>query len=198
MRLRRNCTNDEEFFLQAGVLTERFLEKGYELGTLNQVLQQVSSIDRQSLLTTRPKKEHQDQVAFVSGFHRQYKQVESIFKRFWPILLKDIDLRSTIAPKPKFINRRASGLRNKIAMNLPDPPRKPPTFLDGSRFHFCTKVKACRTTRKSGAPQKISHFQSTVTQDSFKIKPLITCNSDHVTYVLECPCSICRLNNTTA
>ena len=36
-----------------------------------------------------------------------------------------------------------------------------------------------------------------MTGESFKIKPLITCGSDHVTYVIECPCNLQYVGRTT-
>lgn len=112
-------------------------------------------------------------------------------------MLKDQDLLSAIPCKPKFIYRRAPGLRNRIARNVPDPPRKASTFLDGSGFHFCTRYKACKITRRPGTSKKVSQFQSVVTKEKFTIKPLITCSSDNITYVLECPCSLQYVGRTT-
>lgn len=77
------------------------------------MLTQVSQIKRETLLVARPKEQLGSEVAFVSGFYRQFQQVETIFKKHWPILLKDQDLQSTISSKPKFIYRRAPGLRNE-------------------------------------------------------------------------------------
>lgn len=82
-----------------------------------------------------------------------------------------------------------------IAPNVPEPPKRPPTFLDESGFHYYTRCKECRTTKRLG--KKIINFQSKVTQQEYTIKPLITCNSNHVTYVLECPCSLQYVGRTT-
>lgn len=38
VRMRRNCTRVEDFNIQAKILTDRFIEKGYEASTLNQNL----------------------------------------------------------------------------------------------------------------------------------------------------------------
>lgn len=197
MRIRRNCANILDYFTQAAILTTRFREKGYPAHILTKLVSQVANMDRQSLLVPKPKKEYKGDCAFISGFHRQYKTVEGIFKKFWPILLKDKDLQSSLPNKPKFIYRRAPTLRNRLAPNVPDPPGKPPTFLDGSGFHYCTRCNACKITRKPGTKKKKTQFQSIVTQQQFDIKPLITCDSDHVTYVLECPCSLQYVGRTT-
>lgn len=109
--------------------SSRFLEKGYPIHTLEKLVSQVSTMDRQSMLAGKTKKESKGDSAFISGFHHQYKEVETIFKKYWPILLKDKDLQSSLPNKPKFIYRRAPGFRNRIACNVPDPPRKPFTWV---------------------------------------------------------------------
>lgn len=81
-------------------------------------------MDRDSLLTNTQPRKYKGDLAFIRGFHRQYKEVDNIFKKHWPILLKDKYLGSLLRTKPKFIYRRAPGLRNKIAPNIPDPPKQ--------------------------------------------------------------------------
>lgn len=195
MRIRRNCDDITDYHTQSEILTNRFQEKGYPLKNLIKTKNQVLAMNRDSLLVPKEKAPFLGDISFISGFHRQYEGVEKIFHKYWPILCKDRDLQNVLPPKPKFIYRRAPGLRNMIALNVPDSPKKPSTFLDGSGFHYCTRCKACRTTNRVG--KKISKFHSKVTRQEFSIKPLITCNSSYVTYVLECPCSIQYVGRTT-
>lgn len=97
--------------------------------------------------------------------------------------------------KPQFIYKRAPGLRNRIALNVPYPPKSLSTFLDREGFHYCTRCKACRTSKRT--KRKIESFQSVVTKHNFKIKSLITCDSENVTYVLEHPCPKKYVGRTT-
>lgn len=50
---------------------------------------QALACERESLLTSTTKKTFQGYLAFIMGFHWQYKDVERIFKTHWPIFLKD-------------------------------------------------------------------------------------------------------------
>ena len=195
MRIRRNCDTTTDFQSQSLILTEKFKEKGYLPQALEKTALQVATMDREQLLTSKKKAPFSGELAFFSGFHRQYKSIENIFKKYWSILLKDNDLVAILPPKPKFVYRRAPGLRNMIAPNVPDPPPRPPTFLDGSGFHYCTRCKSCKsTTRKT---RKITKFKSNITHREYTVKPLITCDSHHVTYLLECPCPLQYVGRTT-
>lgn len=95
-------------------------------------------MNRDDLLTEKSKVPFKADTAFLTGFNCQYKEVENVFKTYWPIINKDKDLRSVLPPKPQFIYRRAPGLRNRFAPNLPDPPKVLSTFLDREGFHYCT------------------------------------------------------------
>lgn len=141
-------------------------------------------MDKDSLLNNSNKRSFKGDLAFIIGFHWQYKEVESIFRKNWPILLKDKDLKQILPKKPKFIYRKAPGLRNKIAPNISDPPKKPSTFLDREGFYYCTRCRACKTTKSI---RKMAGFYSMVTKHEHKLRSLITCDSEYVIYVLECP-----------
>lgn len=77
MRIRRNCDNISDFHTQRYLL--RFCEKGYSLEDLTKTKNQVLSMDRESLLIPKDKPLFQGDLAFVSGFHRQYRNVEYFF-----------------------------------------------------------------------------------------------------------------------
>lgn len=81
----------------------RFREKGYNLKELECCKNKVSVMDRDSLLTNAKPRKYKGELTFITGFHRQYKEVENIFKKHWPILLKDKDLGPLLPIKPTFI-----------------------------------------------------------------------------------------------
>lgn len=58
---------------------------------------------RESLLTNSKPIRFKGDLAFITGFHRQYKEVENIYFKHWPILSKDKDLGPLLPTKPKFI-----------------------------------------------------------------------------------------------
>lgn len=77
-------------------------------------------MERNYLLTQRPKKEKQSDMAFIAG-PIYCKSVERIVRKYWPILLKDPTLKLS-QEKPLFKHRKAPGIRNKIAKNVLKPP----------------------------------------------------------------------------
>lgn len=83
-------------------------------------------------------------LAFISGFNLQYREMEKNIRKHWPILLKDHTLRNILPNKPKFIYRRAPESQTILAKNVTKPLRRPPTFLDRTGFFRCKRCKACK------------------------------------------------------
>lgn len=92
LRLRQNCNKLEDFEAQADFLIQRFQEKGYIQDNLVKLKLEIMNMDRNTLLNnkkTRTKKMNkwkQMEIASITGFNNQYKDVERIIKKYWPIL----------------------------------------------------------------------------------------------------------------
>lgn len=90
--------------------------------------------------------------------------------------------------RPRFIYRCAPNLRNRLAPNVLNPPKKVGTFLDVTGFYYCKKGKACKLMRNNA--RKVLNFTSFSTGSEYKIKKFITCKLTHVTYHIICPCEL--------
>lgn len=133
---------------------------------------------------------------FVTGYNNTvYRALEKIIKNR-PIICNDPHLNKILPTKPKFIYRRARRIRDVIVKNVPaPPPKKMVTFFDHKGFYRCGKCKPCRVTNKGS--RKITEFQSNATALKYNIDKLITCNSTHVSYILECSCRLQYVGRTT-
>lgn len=81
VRVRRNCASIEDFDKQAKVLFDRFVEKGYTPWELNKTLSAVRSINRDDLFKKKVVTERDFAIAFMTGYTRQYRQVEKIISK---------------------------------------------------------------------------------------------------------------------
>lgn len=162
--------------------------------------EKVKKMDRNTLIEGKPvgnikKKNKNMDMAFLTGYNRQYKITESIIKKHWPILQSDKTLNSILPRKPSFIYRKAPPLRNKLVHNALDPPKQIKIIKNLKVFFKCGKCLPCKSSKKTN--RKITTFRSANIGKEYNIKELITCNSTHVTYVLECPCHIQYVGRTT-
>lgn len=102
LRIKRNCAKEEDYMDQPNMLIGRFVEKGYSKQQLEYTSEQVRQIDCPILLKPKIKEPGGDQynLAYISGFHLQYKEVKNIFKTHWPILQKDHTFKKILPRKP--------------------------------------------------------------------------------------------------
>lgn len=96
LRVRRNCKRIEDYDIQAQIISDRLQEKGYNIRDLMKTKEAIRNIDRESLFKTKTQNKKDYGVAFITGFTRQHKQFEKVIKEYWPLLLKDRDLRSVL------------------------------------------------------------------------------------------------------
>lgn len=89
-RVRRNCTKDEDFLAHSNILKERFIQKDYDGNILENLIQEIKEVPQQSILIDKERDINTNQeFAFISNFHSQFKEVETIFKKHWHILCLD-------------------------------------------------------------------------------------------------------------
>lgn len=196
LRIRRNCRNIEDFRDQADALIKKFVDKGYKIDPLVKLKEEIQRLDRDSLLgkEQRNRKNSPDDIAFVTGFNNQYRSIEFIVRKYWPILRSDRTLGKILTKKPRFIYRKAPTLRNHLVHNVIDPPRSVKLFADMKGFYRCQKCLGCRVSKRQ--PKKKTSFKSRSGKE-FEIRELVTCDTTHVTYVIECPCRLQYVGRTT-
>lgn len=82
-----------------------------------------------------------------------------------------------------------------MAPNILDPPSKKIGFFENlTGFYQCRK---CRVCSLSGCTYRRTHrFVSTSTSVEFEIKQFITCSTERVVYLLQCPCGLQYVGRT--
>lgn len=104
MRLRRNCHNVKDFNVQMN----KFIDKGYQEETLTKLKVEIMNMDRNSLLVKRNRSnDSQTDVAFITGFNNQYRSIERIIRKYWPILKSDRILSKILTKKTRFMYNKA-------------------------------------------------------------------------------------------
>lgn len=91
MHVKRNCTTVSDIEMQSAILKERFIEKGYDHQELDRVINEIKDIPQEDCLgnSTVARTRTDLEWSFISSFHSQYKEVESIFKTHWHVLSLD-------------------------------------------------------------------------------------------------------------
>lgn len=200
MMLKLNCTDSEQFLTQDEVLTQKFLDKGYTKEALSDTLDQVRLMDRAELLKVRPPlQEGGDKIGvpFITNFSNQHHSIKHIVNKHWHILGNDRLLKTILPPKPQVVFRGVPSLRDKLAPNIIDPPTNIPHFFgEFTSYYQCRRCQVC--SLNGCKARRSTSFTSSVTSKEFKIEPLITCSSERVVYLLQCPCGLQYVGRATA
>ena len=198
LRLRRNCSDPLEFSKQAKVLTDRFLEKGYDKRSLDETLETVSSIPRVDLLIERPRGERdqfQGGAPFITSYSIQHGSVKQLINKHWHLVKNDPVLKELLPERSRVIFKGAPSLRNRIAPNILNPPCSVPNFLEQlTGFYQCRRCRVC--SNNSCRIRRTTMFESTATGKEHCIKPFITCGTTGVVYLLQCPCGLQYVGRT--
>lgn len=196
IRLKRNCSNHAEFLAQADILMKRFLEKGYVETSLRNTLDEVAEIDRCTLLEIKkPHRERVPTIPFITTYSSQHNSIAKLLKKHWHVLKNDHVLGPILPAKPQVIYRGAPSLKNRVAPNVLDPPLTKKGFFEYMiGFYQCRR---CRVCSLSGCAHRRTHnFISTSTQMEFEIRSFITCSTERVVYLLQCPCGLQYVGRT--
>lgn len=196
MLLKCNCTNNEELLTQAAVLTQRFEEKVYNRDSLSTVLEETNLLDRQDLLRVKPPRENQvSQVPFITTYSVQHKSIKNLINKHWHIINNDQILRTVLPNRPQMVYKGAPSLRNRVAPNvLNSPIIKASLFENLAGFYQCRR---CRVCSHNGCTQRRTHmFSSTSTSREHEIELFITCFTEGVVYLNQCPCGLQYVGRT--
>ena len=183
LRLKRNCSTQEVFLLEAAALRDRLLERGYSKKCLKKSFQRANGQLRQNLLVKKTKKnstDGSDTLRIITKYHTQHQQTRMILKKFWHLLSIDPHLGPFVPKEPAITYRRASSLRDHLVTSefkgcfKKDPCKRKGTFTCGG----CSICRYINTDREiilpNGRPYRPRHFAN--------------CKTLGVIYLLTCHC----------
>ncbi|KAJ0060014.1 hypothetical protein NL108_018667 [Boleophthalmus pectinirostris] len=182
-RLRRICDTESNFEKNAQDMSCRFKNRGYTDSTLSLAYNRAKSLNREELLTQKPKKNvSTNQVYFVTEYGTEANRIKQIIKQNWSILRSDSTLRDALPETPTITFRKAPTLSDRL-VNSYLPPLKQKTWLDTKAGCYrCGNCTFCEHVQQTNLFMDINSGQS------FYIRTLINCNTTYVVYRLECPC----------
>lgn len=137
----RNCTKLSDYRVQVQILKSRLVEKGYVAESLQDIIEQVSTIDRLSLLEEKTRKADKGKtfsVPFITTFSTQHHQIQNIIQKHWYILGDDRTIKTFLPIKPQVIFRGVPSLRENCPQCSRPPDKKVSFFQNLAGYHQCS------------------------------------------------------------
>lgn len=194
-RIRRICSDEESFSIQAEDLSNRFLSRGYKSEWVNAARERFDNITQDECLRAKNKgtgkKTYRPTPMCCIKYSPLSFEFKKSIKKYWHIISSDPKLKKVFPDEPRMVFKRASNLRDRLVKSDMRPQREPllPPLPDGN--YRCGSCAQCSYTRKSKT------FNHPHTGKTIRISGIITCNTTHVIYMILCPCGLAYVGKTT-
>ncbi|XP_056404927.1 uncharacterized protein LOC130296905 [Hyla sarda] len=195
LRLRRNCSDREDFIRQSADLRKRFQERGYPDRVLRKAFKHALKSDRTDLLTPKKRPPNNNkQIRLIGTFDERSEQVKKILGRYWGILKTDPHLKDVLSDHPSITFRRGRSIRDFVVHSHFEREevsgswlaRKPiGTFRCGGNCIACPFMDKSKT------------FKNDHTGEEFKIRDFANCKTSGVVYLCRCTCPLGYVGKTS-
>lgn len=112
LRIKRNCTLDEDFQKEADLLRNRLLIRGYSKTNLKKAFNRVKNLNRHSLIYKTRQERSSTSTRVITKFNRQHAKVRTIYNIFWYLLTADQRISRFIKSYPEITYKRSRLLRD--------------------------------------------------------------------------------------
>ena len=176
LRLRRLCSEDEDFQSKSLEMRESFVQRGYPTSLLDTAFSKASQIPRSETLSNSVTNvaDH-NRTLLVLTFHPFNFKVRDVIRKNFHILKNDPETSSIFSNNPLVSFRHSKNIRETLVhSNLPQELSSPcGTFPCG--VGQCKTCKFIDSSTTISAPKFVYH-----------IKHHFTCTSSHLIYCISC------------
>ena len=174
IRVRRICSNIEDFNVHAETMKKNFVARGYDPRNLDQVIKIVRKMNRKDLLQDKLRPTKEGNSVLVCTWHPKLRNMSSILKENYNILNADIKLNKIFKERSTVAFRKNRTLGNQLCRN--DIKKKKEDQMDEK----CTGCKLCRIIGKRDTlinPQNGAKVE---------VKPGSSCKTIGIIYAVHC------------
>ena len=189
IRIRRICSNVEDFKYHAGTLSRFLVKRGYNPKSLTEIACEVSKMDRSELLLDKKLPKKDPQTIFVADWHPSLATLPSILKNHLHLIKSDSTLEKLFQIQPSVAFRKPKSLRNQLIRSdilAPTKDSQECTINCGKNCMICKSLASSTTiknNKKKNAKSKIRDFG--------------TCQSRNLVYAVRCKkCDVLYVGQT--
>ena len=190
LRLKRICTEDDEFMKASIQLTEKLKKRGYDEKEINDQINRVEERNREELLRYKTK-EPMTRIPCVLTYNPQLPNIKEAISNYWKILHINPQLKEIFDQQPIMAFRRNKNLGDIIGQKTINNGKVIRKNNIKNRKGWCSPCNTrnfnlcCRQVRST------NKFKSNRTNEEFKIYHRVSCKSKFIIYLLEC--ILCRI-----
>lgn len=177
LRLKRICSDDEDFRMQSQSMAEFFRARGYPAHVTNKALRRCSTITRdESLHPNINNKSKSQRVPLVLTYHPSVAPVADVITRNWRILTEHSSTQRIFKTPPITSYRRDKNIKDNVVRASLQSDINPNVGTTPCRRRVCYTCQHVTTTDCITGPHG----------NTYHIRKPFTCISTHVVYSLGC------------
>lgn len=197
LRIRRNCSVEEEFHEEASEMYQRFRQRGYSHRSLKKAKKKATLKNRDELLSISTNSLHtgnedqngnteQNFPRIVTKYGSQWKMVQGVLQKHWHILKSAPLISEFVSPRPLLTAKRSNNLGDLLVHSEYTRTTQKNWLSDfkiSPGMYKCGHCNICKYVHQTNV------FPNPRGGADFKIKQFINCSTTRVVYTLVCPCN---------
>ena len=116
LRIKRICSEAQEFLQNCKKMLDKFSERGYPKTTIQEAFCNSTAFQRENLLKIK-KKKRSNRIPLVVTYNRTLPDLGAIINKHWNILQIDPKMKEKFSDRPILAYRRCKNLRDIIGSN---------------------------------------------------------------------------------
>ena len=181
LRIRRICTNLQDFEHHANEMADAFIQRGYPKQLVTDSLIKAKSMNRKHLLDNakQAQTEELEKIFLIQTYNPGNNPLQELISSNWNYLQQNPHLKVFRNCKLIVANRRPPNLRDILTKatfseKCPRLKNTKAKCSKGTNCRYCTKLSTC------------GRITSKVTGRSYVAKTNVTCQSNNLIYCIEC------------
>jgi len=190
LRLRRICSEDENFIDHCIEICRHFLRRGYPTKVLAKGLLEAASRSREDLLheaeeENKQKRNNEDKLFVLETYQPNCNILKNTIQKNWHILSVNKSTKEIANKRIVFGYRRSPNIKDKVVHTklVYPPPNKLKTRIRNQLEHACRSPGTCKYCNKL---DKSGTITSTHTMRKHKSMKNVTCRSSNLIYCITC------------
>ena len=189
-RLRRICSEEENFNLRLEELKQLLLERGYRRRGIENSFDRVRQLERVSVLEKVERRQQVDRVKAVFRFDKRLPNIAGIMKQNWKVMVESDRRLKKVFEHPPLVcfNRTRNNREVLCRAKLPASGRGNLRQHHEDGFRRCGKgCKMCPFTGEETTNGRVlKSVKISSTGEEIQIKGKLTCHTENVLYLGTC------------
>lgn len=178
-RIRRLCSDDDDFKERVQEMTDFFRHRGYPANILDTAKNRIMDQPR-AMTLHQVEKDTVSRVPFVLTYHPANHQIVKVIRDNFSLLQDDDQTKGIFAEPPLISFRKDRSLRQMLVNSQLNPTREPDSITASIGTSPCKRPR-CKTCKVLSTSSRINGPRS-----SWEVKGSFTCTTTDCIYAIRC------------